>query len=156
MTTHACSNSLRSSASSFPTEWTATFRFATNCAAATSIGSKVNAVKCPNCQNDSCNQSILGPSIAASGGPVRPGDFLSIFLSIGRQGVRRMGNGRLWPKVAGHSGDTELTAQRCHLLTFEEPGYETKSLIHRFTLFPRHPGSHPNASMCKPCVRNIL
>ena len=88
MTTRACSNSRRSSASSFPTDFTATLRFPTNCAAATSVGSRVDAVKCPNCQNESCNQSILGPSIAASGGPVRPGDFLSILLSIGRQGGR--------------------------------------------------------------------
>ena len=27
--------------------------------------------------------------------------------------------------VAGDSGDAELAAQRCHLLAFEEPGYET-------------------------------
>ena len=50
--------------------------------------------------------------------------------------------------VAGHSGDTELTAQRSHLLAFEEAGYQTHSLIHRFTLFPGHLGSPPNASLC--------
>jgi len=27
--------------------------------------------------------------------------------------------------VASDSGNTELTAQRCHLLAFEEPGYQT-------------------------------
>ena len=58
--------------------------------------------------------------------------------------------------VAGDSGDAELTAQRCHLLALEEPGYETKSLIHRFTLIPRHLGSPQMPYMCKPCVRNNL
>ena len=54
------------------------------------------------------------------------------------------------------SADTELPTQGRHLLALEEPGYETESLIHRFTLFPGHSGSPPNAVMCKPSVRNIL
>jgi len=45
--------------------------------------------------------------------------------------------------VAGNSADAELPAKRRHLLAFEELGDETKSLIHRFTLFPGHPGSPP-------------
>ena len=58
--------------------------------------------------------------------------------------------------IDGDPADAELPAQGRHLLAFQEPGDETESLIHRFTLFPGHPGSPPNAVMCKPCVRNIL
>src|SRR5262245_3615639 len=55
--------------------------------------------------------------------------------------------------VAGHPGDAELPTQRCHSLAFEEARDELQSLIHRFTLFPRHRGAPPNAEMCKPSDR---
>ncbi len=42
--------------------------------------------------------------------------------------------------VTGDPRDTELTAQRRHLLTFKKTGNETKAFIHRSTLFPRHSG----------------
>jgi hypothetical protein len=38
----------------------------------------------------------------------------------------------------------------------KKPAYELNSLIHRFTLFPGHLGSPPNAVMCKLCARNNL
>jgi hypothetical protein len=62
--------------------------------------------------------------------------------------------------VACDSGNTEITAQRCHPLASEEPDYETKFLIHRVTLFPRHLGSPQllicvndvSGTICKLCV----
>ena len=56
--------------------------------------------------------------------------------------------------VAGDPRDAELPAQRRHLLALEQAGYESEAFIHRFTLFPGHLGSSPNAEMCKPCLRN--
>ena len=40
--------------------------------------------------------------------------------------------------VTGLAGDIELAAEDGHLLAFEQPRYEPKSLIHLVTLLPRH------------------
>ena len=52
---------------------------------------------------------------------------------------------------AGDWRDTKRTAQRCHLLAFEEPAHKSDAFIHRFTLFPGHPGSPPIPS----CVNHV-
>ncbi len=53
--------------------------------------------------------------------------------------------------VASDSGDSELAAQRGHLLALEEPGNESEALVHRFTRSPRHSGAPQNAG----CVNHV-
>lgn len=45
--------------------------------------------------------------------------------------------------VAGLARDTELPAERRHLLAIEQSRHETKAFIHKVTLLPRH--------LCSPC-----
>src|SRR5690606_28385996 len=56
--------------------------------------------------------------------------------------------------VACDPGDTELAAQRSHLLAFEQTGDEPEAFVHAITLLPGHSGPPPNAGGCKPCLRN--
>jgi len=52
--------------------------------------------------------------------------------------------------VAGHSGDTELTAQWRHLLAVQEAGDESETLFHDMTLLPGHDDSLPQKEKVLP------
>src|SRR5579872_6054800 len=54
--------------------------------------------------------------------------------------------------VTGLAGDAELSAQRRHLLSIQQPGNELQSFVHGFTHLPGHlalPAKGPN------CVTHV-
>lgn len=58
--------------------------------------------------------------------------------------------------ISGAPGDSELAAQRRHLLAFQQAGYESEAFIHRLTLVPGHLGGLPQMRRCVNHVLGII
>lgn len=59
------------------------------------------------------------------------------------EGLEAAGLEALEELVAGDPRDTELSAQRGHVLALEPSGHESEGLMHRFALSPGHLGRSP-------------